>query len=186
MTYLQECSTLRLSACVLSRFSHVWLFAVPWTVACQVPLYVGFSRQEYWSGLPCPLQGIFSTQRSNQCLLCLLHWHVDSLPLTIPEKPKEFTRIEQSSWYKGFVKQRLWSVLISELLFDKQTLYPGKQSIALTGEQFAKKSKLCFWIHSGILWSNKVMTWFYSTREERKKRKRNCSVVSDSWWLNGL
>ena len=34
--------------------SHVWLFATPWTVAHQVPLSMGFSRQEYWSGLPLP------------------------------------------------------------------------------------------------------------------------------------
>ena len=40
--------------CVLSRFSHVQLCATPWTVACQAPLSVGFSRHEYWSGLPCP------------------------------------------------------------------------------------------------------------------------------------
>ena len=37
---------------MLSRFSHVWLFATLWTVACQAPLSMGFSRQEYWSGLP--------------------------------------------------------------------------------------------------------------------------------------
>ena len=35
-------------------FSHVWLFVTLWTVACQAPLSMGFSRQEYWSGLPCP------------------------------------------------------------------------------------------------------------------------------------
>ena len=40
--------------CVLSCFSHVRLFGTPWTVACQAPLSMGFSRQEYWSGLPCP------------------------------------------------------------------------------------------------------------------------------------
>ena len=34
--------------------SHVWLFATPWTVAPQVPLSMGFPRQEYWSGLPFP------------------------------------------------------------------------------------------------------------------------------------
>ena len=34
------------------HFSHVWLFVTPWTVACQAPLSTGFSRQEYWSGLP--------------------------------------------------------------------------------------------------------------------------------------
>ena len=38
-------------ACVC-MFSHVQLFATPWTVACQVPLSLGFPRQEYWSGLP--------------------------------------------------------------------------------------------------------------------------------------
>ena len=40
-------------ACLLSRFSRVQLFATPWTVACPAPLSMGFSRQEYWSGLPC-------------------------------------------------------------------------------------------------------------------------------------
>ena len=37
--------------------SHVRLFATPWTVAHQAPLSMGFSRQEYWSGLPCPPPG---------------------------------------------------------------------------------------------------------------------------------
>ena len=41
----------------VSRFSYVWLFEIPWTVACQAPLSMGFSRQEYWSGLPCPSSG---------------------------------------------------------------------------------------------------------------------------------
>ena len=41
----------------LSRFSCVWLFATPWTVAHRLPLSMGFSRQEYWSGLPCPPPG---------------------------------------------------------------------------------------------------------------------------------
>ena len=31
--------------------------ATPWTVACQAPLSMGFSRQEYWNGLPCPPPG---------------------------------------------------------------------------------------------------------------------------------
>ena len=34
-------------------FNCVWLFATPWTVACQSPLSMEFFRQEYWSGLPC-------------------------------------------------------------------------------------------------------------------------------------
>ena len=42
-----------MDACMLSHFRHVWLFVTLWTVACQPPLSMGFSRQEYWSGLPC-------------------------------------------------------------------------------------------------------------------------------------
>ena len=37
--------------------SGVWLFATPWTVACQVSLSMEFPRQEYLSGLPCPPPG---------------------------------------------------------------------------------------------------------------------------------
>ena len=43
--------------CVLSRFSHVQLCVTLWTVAQQAPLSMGFSRQEYWRGLPCPSPG---------------------------------------------------------------------------------------------------------------------------------
>ena len=42
---------------MLSCFSCVQLFATLWTIVCQAPLSVGFSRQEYWSGLPCPAPG---------------------------------------------------------------------------------------------------------------------------------
>ena len=42
---------------MLSCFSHVLLFATLWTVALQGPLSMGFSRQEYWSGLPFPPPG---------------------------------------------------------------------------------------------------------------------------------
>ena len=41
----------------LSESESVWLFATPWITAHQVPLSMGFSRQEYWSGLPCPPPG---------------------------------------------------------------------------------------------------------------------------------
>ena len=44
-------------ACTLSHFSHVQLYVTLWTVACQAPQSMGFSRQEYWSGLPCPPPG---------------------------------------------------------------------------------------------------------------------------------
>ena len=52
-------SVLALTACVcmLCRFSRVWLFVTLWTVTRQAPLSMGFSRQKYCSGLPCPPPG---------------------------------------------------------------------------------------------------------------------------------
>ena len=44
-------------ACVLCCFGRVWLFATLWTTPCQAPLSMGFTRQEYWSGLPFPSPG---------------------------------------------------------------------------------------------------------------------------------
>ena len=43
--------------CGLSRFRHAQLCAMLWSIARQAPLSMGFFRQEYWSGLPCPPTG---------------------------------------------------------------------------------------------------------------------------------
>ena len=55
--YIYVCVCVCMYACVLSHFSHVWLCVTPLTVSCQTPLSMGFSRQEYWSGLPCSPPG---------------------------------------------------------------------------------------------------------------------------------
>ena len=56
----------------LSHFSRVRLSVTLWTTACQAPLSMGFSRQEYWSGLPFPspelLWGYFKHQISMELL----------------------------------------------------------------------------------------------------------------------
>ena len=75
------------NSAMLSHFIRVRLFVTLWTVAHQAPLSMGFSRLEYWSGLPCPPSGDVLTQGSNLPLLCLLHWQAGSLPLAPPRKP---------------------------------------------------------------------------------------------------
>ena len=45
------------NVCVLSHFSHLRLFVILRTAANQAPLFIGFSMQEYWRGLPCPPPG---------------------------------------------------------------------------------------------------------------------------------
>ena len=58
-------------------------------VAHQAPLSMEFSRQEYWSGLPFPTPGDLPHQRSNPCLLCLLHCR-QILYHGPPGKPESF------------------------------------------------------------------------------------------------
>ena len=69
-TWVYACAVLCL---VLSR---VWLFVTPWTVARQAAHPWGFSRQEYWSGLPVPPPRISLTQGLNPhlCISCIGRW----------------------------------------------------------------------------------------------------------------
>ena len=92
---------------ILSHFSCVHLFVTPWTVARQAPLSMGFSRQEYWSGLPVPPPGIFPTQGRNLCLLRLLRWHVGSLPLASPGKSKNIFSVYNSPLVSTGIDSRI-------------------------------------------------------------------------------
>ena len=60
--------------CVLSCFSHDWLFVTPRTITYQAPQSMGFSRQEYWGGLPCPPPGHLPYPGIEPPLLHLLHY----------------------------------------------------------------------------------------------------------------
>ena len=81
---------LHIYAGMLSHFSHVRVFglATLWTVTHQAPLSVGFSRQEYRSGLSCPPPGESSQPRGRTCIsYSLLLWQEGSLPLVPLRKP---------------------------------------------------------------------------------------------------
>ena len=73
-----------LCARMLSCFSHVQLFVILWTVASQAPLTMWFSRQEYWSGSPCPFLGDLPNPGIEPGSPAL---QVGSLPLAPPGKP---------------------------------------------------------------------------------------------------
>ena len=64
--------------------SHVRLFAIPWTVAYQAPPSMGFSRQEYWSGLPFPSPGDLPSPGIKPRSPSL---QADALPSELPGKP---------------------------------------------------------------------------------------------------
>ena len=64
----------------LKSLSCVRLFVTPWTVVCQVPPFMGFSRQEYWSRLPFPSPGIEPKSPTLQ---------IDAFPSEPPGKPRD-------------------------------------------------------------------------------------------------
>ena len=74
-------------AYVQSRFSCVNSVTL-WTVACQAPLSMGFSRREYWSGLPCPPPGDLPDPGIELTYLMSPALQAGSLPLAPPGKPE--------------------------------------------------------------------------------------------------
>ena len=70
---------------IIQLLSRVPLFETPWTVGHMAPLSMGFSRQEYWSGLPCPPPGDFPNQGIEPRFPAL---RADSLPSEPPGKPR--------------------------------------------------------------------------------------------------
>ena len=68
--------------CLFSHFSHVQLFAILWTIAHQVSLSMGFSRQEYQRGLTCPSAGGLPDPGIEPMFLAFPALQADSLPLS--------------------------------------------------------------------------------------------------------
>ena len=105
-------------ACMLSHFSCAQLFVTPWTVAHQAPLSMRFSRQEYWSELPCPPPGDLPNPGIKPSSPALL----DSLLSKTPGKSKN--RVGSLSLLKGiFPTQELnWSLLhCRQILYQRAT-----------------------------------------------------------------
>ena len=75
---------------VVQLLSHVQFFETPWTVAHQAPLSMGFSRQEYWSGLPFPSPGDLPGPGMEARSPAL---QADSLPSESTEKPNNNTPV---------------------------------------------------------------------------------------------
>ena len=69
--------------------SHVRLFTVPWTIALQAPLSIGFSRQEYWSRLPFPARGdCFNPGIKPESLVSPVQWNF--IPLCYLARPYSY------------------------------------------------------------------------------------------------
>ena len=147
-------------ACVLNSFGHVRLCDST-DGSHQAPLSMGFSRQEYWSGLPCPsgrsLQGIFQTQRSNPHFLCLLHWQVGSLLPVPPGKSLKCVYCSSS---------------LFTLCWSKKVMWPNPV--------IGQEGYSSFWKHGesspAVLGTGSFEQWYHV-------HARGCSVAKSCWTL---
>ena len=93
---------------LLSRFSSVWLFATQWTVACKAPLSMGFSRQEYYSGLPCPPPGDLPDPRDRTCVSCIAGGFFTTEPSRKPKSPRGLVKTDCRTSSLGLLIQSFW------------------------------------------------------------------------------
>ena len=91
------------SDCVCHVLSHVWLCTTPWTMAHQARLSMGFSRQEYWSGLPLLPPGNLAHPGIEPMSPVCFALQMDSLHTESLEKPLWWSRITLSQWYMPVV-----------------------------------------------------------------------------------
>ena len=106
VNYLQVC----MHEYMLSRFSHIWLFANLWTVVFQAPLSMEFPGKNTGVGCRFLLQGIVLTQELNLHLLCHLHWQAGPLPVDTWKAPLSIRGIQT------FIVVRIpWLVVVSML-----------------------------------------------------------------------
>ena len=113
-----NCLKIILSLCaVCCAKAHAVTLGMPdsttiWTLAHQAPLSMGFSRQEYWSGLPCPPPGDLPDPEIEP--LCLLHWQAGSLTLAPPGNKIGGLQLGPRAAKIGF--QGLWTRCIWQIL----------------------------------------------------------------------
>ena len=117
-------------ACAWS-LSHVRLFATPWTVTRQAYLSMGFSRQEYWSGLPFPTQGYFPDPGiQTPCLASSAlagGFFTTTAALGSLSEPIEGDSFRECSYHD----QRHHNSLVSQFAIVKVTLWQTHNSLPL-------------------------------------------------------
>ena len=103
---------------MLSCFSHIRLFLTPWTIVCQGPLSVGFSRQEYWSGLPCAPVGDLQNSGIKPGSPALQAY---SLPSEPPGKPLTLIRAMEMNRHS-----RVWGLQVGHLKVSGKAPLPAR------------------------------------------------------------
>ena len=124
ISHISRCSGLHEAGgfVVVQLLSRVGLFSTPWTAARQASLSIGCPKQEHWPGLPRPPPAELPDQGSNPRLL---HWQVDSLPLTHQGSPVESTVIEHFHHHGKFywtVRYLKWQTSLKQTVKNRKQI----------------------------------------------------------------
>ena len=103
------CGCMCVHACTLSL---IQLFVTPWTGAHQAPLSMEFSRQEYWSGVPCPPPGDLPDSGIETLSSCVSSVASESLTTSPPGKPWRFS-CSSLIQIHDFIGTSIWEDIIS-------------------------------------------------------------------------
>ena len=125
-----------------NHFSHVRLIVTQWAVAHQAPLSMGFSRQEYWSGLPCPPPGDFPDPGIKPRSPAL---QADSLPLSHQGGPPTFSLAHRNTSKK--------SLLVFYFVFFVPCYLNGRMNLISTAHQIPWRKHMdlnCLKVHCNI------------------------------------
>ena len=143
--------------------SCVWLFATPWTVACQSPPSMGFSRQEYWNGLPFPSPGYLSDPGIKSRSPAL---QADSLPSEPPANP----------WWDSEVQGIVYLWLIHIVVWQKPIQHYKAVTLQL---KIKKRSDVPPPTWGTATWESQL----WQLRTIPPIKGDNCGTSAAAWWV---
>ena len=132
---------------------HIWLFVTLWPIACWDPLSMKFSRQEFWSGLPCPPPPLAQPRDLIWCA---------------GNEGGLFTNWATTSFYFYFSKGKMWEKICFESRLFLQKNQPTKQT-----KQNVKWSVFRVWKKNNF--------WNVSLVHDPKRHRTINEVLSSGW-----
>ena len=168
----------------------VWLFVTPWTVAYQASPSIGFSKQEYWSGLPFPTPGEYSQPGDQTRISCIgrcvvQHWATWEVLTTLDLTPWRPTRPSRPNAWKSSPfhdkglecksrkSRNTWS---NRQIWPWSTEWSRAEANRVLPREYTGHSKHSFpttqekTLHVDITrWSTPKLDWLYSLQPKMEK-----------------
>ena len=170
------------SARVLSCFSHVRLFATLWTAACQAPLSMGFSRQEYWRGLPFSTPGdLPNLEVEPACHMSPALAGRFFTPSATWEAPLKEVEVYQTSF-------RIVPVSLSQIISFIQISYAKLGKVVSVNGSFLICEMVFLWSTSYRLteyfWRSGMMNVKFLAHDKYSKNRTYCCCYCDYYYYS--